>query len=345
MEKTKKTKPGTLLKMDFLKSKPPIILTILALTLIAIVLFKLNFGNTPKRMKETVIPPVIKKILNSATEFTIGTVKEASGVYEFELTLNPKSSPQKYVSYITKDGKILFTSGIKLDSLNTGQTGTKGETTKKTVKCEDMGKVENSVITAFVVSQCPYGLQTQRLFSKAMSEVPDLVSALQVKYIGTVENGKIVSMHGDAEAQENLRQICIREEQKELYWPYVNCYMQEGKSEECLAPSGVNADLLKTCVEDPKKGIAYAQVDFAQAAKFNVSGSPTLIVNNKETVSEFDFGGRSVDALKQIVCCGSKTKGDYCTKDASKTEVSTSFSTTVDVTPGAQQNSASCATQ
>jgi hypothetical protein len=33
-----------------------------------------------------------------------------------------------------------------------------------------------------------------------------------------VKNGKIASMHGDEEAKENLRQICIREEQKDKYW-------------------------------------------------------------------------------------------------------------------------------
>ncbi|PIS15453.1 hypothetical protein COT62_03560 [Candidatus Roizmanbacteria bacterium CG09_land_8_20_14_0_10_41_9] len=345
MEKTKKTKKGALFAIDFSKSKLPIILTTVALAIIAVVLFKLNFGNTPKRMKETVIPPIIKKVLNNGTDFALGTVKESSGVYEFELTLNPKSDPQKYVSYITKDGKILFTSGVKLDSLNAGQAETKGETTAKTVSCEDMEKVENPTLTAFVVSQCPYGVQMQRLFSKAMSEIPNLASALQVKYIGSVENGKITSMHGDTEAQENLRQICIREEQKEVYWPYVNCYMQEGKSEECLVSSGVNADLLKTCVEDPKKGIAYAEKDFADASKYSITGSPTLIVNDKAIVSEFDFGGRVVDALKQIVCCAGTTKGDYCTNDASKTEVSTAFSTVVDVTPGAAQTSAECATK
>ena len=345
MEKTKKTKPGTLLRMDFSKLKPPIILTTLALTLIVIILFKLNFGNTPKRMKETVIPSAIKKILSTGTEFTLGTVKEVSGIYEFELTLNPKASPQKYVSYITKDGKLLFTSGIKLDSLNAASAETKGETTKKTVTCEDVEKVETPTLAAFVVADCPFGLQMQRLFSKAITEIPSMTSTLAVKYIGSVENGKIISMHGDKEAQENLRQICVREEQKDLYWPYVNCYMQEGKSEECLVSSGVNTDLLKTCVEDPKKGIAYAQNDFTLSTKFNVTGSPSLVVNDKTVISEFDFGGRIVDALKKIVCCGSKTQGDYCAKDGSKTEVSTSYSTVIDVTPGAQQNDASCATQ
>jgi len=39
-------------------------------------------------------------------------------------------------------------------------------------------------------------------------------------------NNTIKSMHGAAEAQENLRQICIREEQSGKYWDYVRCYIE-----------------------------------------------------------------------------------------------------------------------
>ena len=41
---------------------------------------------------------------------TLGTVKETSGVYEFQLKLGT----QEYTSYVTKDGKYLFTSGIDM---------------------------------------------------------------------------------------------------------------------------------------------------------------------------------------------------------------------------------------
>jgi hypothetical protein len=133
-------------------------------------------------------------------------------------------------------------------------------------------------------------------------------------------------MHGDAEAQENLRQICIREEQSDLYWPYVSCYMQEGKTDQCLATAGVDTTKLTACTGDAKRGLAYAQKDFTAGAKLNVSGSPTLVLNDSQVVSEFDFGGRVPNAMKTILCGGSKTPGDYCSTDISTKEMATSFS-------------------
>jgi len=196
-------------------------------------------------------------------------------------------------------------------------------------------------LVAFVVSQCPYGVQMQRVFKKAIEEIPAISSFLKVKYIGSVENNKITAMHGDEEAQENLRQICIREEQKDKYWSYVSCYMQEGKSDGCLTTSGVNSTQLKACVDDVSRGIKYAKADFDLANKFSVSGSPALLLNEKQTVSEFDFGGRVPNAIKEIVCCGSNEKPEFCSQDISKDEVAVSFSKT-DEASSAGDSAAGC---
>jgi hypothetical protein len=40
---------------------------------------------------------------------------------------------------------------------------------------------------------------------------------MKARYIGTVSGTTITAMHGEAEAKENLRQICIREEQSTKY--------------------------------------------------------------------------------------------------------------------------------
>ncbi|KKT57309.1 MAG: hypothetical protein UW52_C0069G0011 [Candidatus Gottesmanbacteria bacterium GW2011_GWA1_44_24b] len=242
---------------------------------------------------------------------------------------------------MSKDGKYFFTGGIKVSDLDK-QPDVKGaEEQRKPLTCTDVKKADVANLTAFVVADCPYGLQMQRLMKVAIAENQDLGKYFAVKYIGSIENGKITSMHGDKEAQENLRQMCIREEQKDLYWPYISCYMKEGKSAECLNEAGVNQTLLQTCVNDAQKGLAYAQKDFDAAKKFNVSGSPTLVINDM-VVSEFDFGGRNVDALKQLVCCGSNATLEFCGKTLSKDDVATSYSLT-DKGQVAGSASANCA--
>jgi len=297
-------------------------------------IFRNISNNKLNRFKTEIIPNAVKKLVNdSSVKIKIENIKEANGVYEFEISMdsenNPEEKPLKYISYITKDGEILFTSGIKLNAKeNEGET--KGTSVKK-VTCEEMEKIEKPILTAFVVSQCPYGVQMQRLFYKTITDLPELGNSLEIKYIGEVKNGKITAMHGDEEAQENLKQICIREEQPNLYWPYVSCYMKESKTDECLASTGVNTNTLKACTDNAEKGLTYAQKDFDLANKFNVQGSPALLINNADIVSEFDFGGRIPDAIKKIVCCGSKEEKEYCEKDLSKNEVAVSFSKTIEV--------------
>ena len=220
----------------------------------------------------------------------------------------------------------------------------KADTTPEAAKklsVKDLKKSDKPSLTAFVVANCPYGLQTQRVFKKVLEEAPEMASQLKVKYIGAIENGKITSMHGDEEAKENLRQICIRDEQSDLYWPYVNCYMKEGKTDACLEEVGVDTATMTACTEDSKRGNAFAQKDFDLANKFKVSGSPTLLLNDSQIVSEFDFGGRVPNSIKTLVCGGSKTPGEVCASEISANEVAVSLSVTDEpAAAGATTNSA-----
>jgi len=293
------------------------------------------------KMKNQTIPTVVKKVVNNPnSKVEIVSAKESSGVVEFVLKVNG----QQYTSYLTKDAKILFTSGITVDQLNK-QPAAGAEAETKKVTAADIKKADKPLLTAFVVANCPYGLQMQRVFKKAMAELPDLASNLAVKYIGSVSGNKLVSMHGDKEAEENLKQICIREEQNDKYWPYVGCYMQEGNTEGCLNTSGVNLTQMNACVSDTNRGVKYAQADFDLANKMNVSGSPTLLVNNNQVVSEFDFGGRNPNAIKDIVCASGTNKPGYCSNAISKDDVAVSLSTTDAPAPnsGSTNSAAGCA--
>jgi len=352
MKNTKKSKPHVVKKQTQeinsypVKSRPKLGLYIFLAVLVvaaALLVRKIAVQNALNHFKTVQIPEAVRKVLNNPnTKFEIGSVKDVSGIYEFELTLKTGTN-QKYTSYLTKDGQILFVSGIKLTTL--GKPTTQGATTKK-LTCSDLKKTGSAQLTAFVVSNCPYGLQMQRVMKKAIDEQPALLNNLDVKYIGSIENGKITSMHGDNEAQENLRQICIREEQKPKYWDYLSCYMKEGKSEDCLSQTGVNATQLNGCIDDQSRGLAFAQKDFDMANKLQIASSPTLLLNDQQIVSEFDFGGRTANALKEVVCCGSNTKAGFCNKDLSKDDVATSFSLTGTAsTGGSTGTGANCGTQ
>ena len=252
---------------------------------------------------------------------SLESVNTVSGVYEFQL----KIGEQEYTSYVTKDGKILFTSGVEISPVTSTPTTTKAAAVKQT--CADLTKNEAPVLEAFVVAKCPYGLQMQRILSEVVKSIPEVAKYMKVEYIGEVSGNKVTSMHGDEEAQENLRQVCIREEQANKYWDYIACHIKKGDVDSCLTNAKIDKTILATCMKDTNKGLAYIQKDFERSNKFNATGSPTLILNEKD-VSEFDFGGRTAEALKTVLCCGFNNQPSFCSQKLTTEQAASSFSET-----------------
>jgi hypothetical protein len=263
---------------------------------------------------------------------TLKSVTKEKGVYKVSFNIGT----QEYNVYISKDGKYLFPAGYEMTPV---ANQSQGEETQTKSTCETLTKTADPTLEAFVVSNCPYGLQMQRVLDEVIKNIPSLAKNIRVEYIGSITDKKITSMHGDAEAQENLRQICIREEQSSKFWNYLSCYMKAGDFASCLTSTGVNTNQLSSCMTDPSKGLDYAQNDFDKAQQYGVSGSPTLFVNGKQ-VSEFDFGGRTAQALKTIICCGNNQQPGVCTQELSTTSAAASFSTTYE--GSGSSNNANC---
>lgn len=332
---------------NFVTAKSIRILIVLLILSLILAFYSIKISNekTLNSFKTKIIPEAIKKV-SPGLNFTVDNVKEVSGLYEFGLTISGNNA-SKYTSYMTRDGSILFIQGIKIASLgNTTAQASQNQTAQKKLTCSDLPKTEKPKLTAFVVSNCPYGLQMQRVLKTAINELPQLNSDIEVKYIGDVANNTITSMHGDKEAQENLKQICIRDEQPDRYWAYVNCYMKEGKTDECLTSSGIDTAKLNSCTQDTSRGLKYAKADFDLGKKLGVSGSPTLIVNDNFKVSEFDFGGRNPNAIKDIVACSYTNKPTGYNASLSKNDLAVSFSLTDTAAANSNNTTAAgCGTQ
>ncbi|MFH1622893.1 MAG: hypothetical protein ABIA12_00005 [Candidatus Aenigmatarchaeota archaeon] len=238
--------------------------------------------------------------------------------------------------YVTKSGKLLFVSGDPYDMTTAVPTAT----TQPKKTCDDIKKADAAELDAYVVSYCPYGLQMQRILAEIVDNIPSLEGSIKVRYMGSVVGGKVTAMHGDAEAQENLRQICIREEQADKYWNYVSCFMKkQDAADSCLSEAAVDTAKLGACMADGGKGVGYAKADFDLADSYGVGGSPTLILNG-ETVSEFDFGGRTADAVKTLLCCGFATKPAACSAELDTAQAAASFSESY--SSGATSAASSC---
>ena len=202
-------------------SKTIILLLLTAVAAAGLYFYKYQTKKNLDNFQNKIIPEAIKKVVGDPSVIIkdIKNLKETSGLYSFDFTFESNGSPRTYSSYISKDGAILFQSGIEIAKIGVAAAAS---SPAPKLTCADISKNDKPDLTAFVVADCPFGLQMQRVFKKAISEEINLKNYLTVRYLGAITDAKITSMHGDKEAQENLRQICLREEQKDKYWNLIN---------------------------------------------------------------------------------------------------------------------------
>jgi len=292
---------------------------------------------SPQEAAKIAMDYINQNLLEGRTASLI-SVKEENGIYKFRL----KIEDSEYDSYVTRDGKLLFTAGIDLTLKPETQQESETSQQPQKLTCEDLKKSDEPSLEAFVVSKCPFGLQMQRILNEIVKNMPSLANNIKVRYIGSIQDNKVTSMHGDPEAEENLRQICIREEQKDKYWNYIACHIQKGEVDSCLAGANINKVNLNNCLTDATKGLNYAKEDFDSGVKYQVSGSPSLFLNG-EGVSEFDFGGRTAEAVKTVVCCGFGQQPEICSQKLSETQAATGFSETYGSTSDSSSSEGGCA--
>lgn len=345
-------------KFSFLKDRNTVLvgIAVIAIVVVGVLIFADSKGfsfNLLGASDDQIAKKAVDYINNnqlSSTPASFVKASDASGLVKITL----KIGSSQFDSYATKDGKLLFPQAFDM-------TQSKSSASASVTPAPTPGpvsKADSPMLEAYVVARCPFGLQMQRAMAEAVKAVPALANYIKVRYIGEIKDGKIYSMHdvdtssnpipNGKEGTENLRQICIREEQPSKYWAYVGCQMKaSGTENSCATSTGVDVAKLNACVSDPKKGIAYAQKDFDLNTKYDIQGSPTLVLNGG-LVDETPYGGRSADGVKAMVCAGSKTPGSFCSQKLNTAEAATSFSatyadTTAAATGNSGNNGANCA--
>lgn len=331
------------IKSVFIKIDKNLLLSVVAVSAVlgtAAMIFVPFSDTSIKGIAESSIDYLNQNILTQGGQTaSLVSFSKESGVIKVKM----KIGDQEYDSYVTADGKLFFPEAISLAGATpTENTQAQNPAPPQPQTPANLTKVDNTMLEAYVVSMCPFGLQMQRMMDNAIANVPALASHLKVRYMGSIVNGAITAMHGDKEAQENLRQICIREEQTAKYWPYVSCYMREGNGTSCQTSEKVDVAKLNACVSDKNRGLKYAQADFDLEKKYAVKGSPTLILNGAP-VSEFDFGGRNTNAIKDIICGSSTTPSEFCGQKLNTEQAATSFSVTYAGAGSSANNAANCA--
>lgn len=286
---------------------------------------KVGSGNDvgSKEASDKTIKYVNEALLQGRMTATVSSIKDVGNLYNVKLNIGG----QPVDSYITKDARLFFPQAFDLTK------DVASAPAQAATSCEDMTKLDKPKVDVFYMSYCPYGVQAMKgmypvakLFGDKVDITPHFV--VYGDYRGgsaeyCLDNGKLCSMHGVEELNEDIRQACIYKYQKPKFWEYVNCAMTDCSLsniktcwETCADKTGVDKKKVNECYDS--EGIKLMEAEKKLNTEKDVSGSPTIFVNDEPYE-----GGRAPDQFKTNICCGFNNEPTECAQSLSTTGATT----------------------
>lgn len=171
--------------------------------------------------------------------------------------------------------------------------------------------VEKPLVELFVMSKCPFGVNSEILISK----VKDLLGNkfnLKIYYIARENtDGTFSSLHGQEEVDENMRQICIAKYYPSKLMQYLKCinkdYVHADKKWEiCAEENYLDVDKVEECWKSTEgKNLLRQNIKISNERKITVS--PTIFINGI-----YYQGYRTAEAIKNAICDEFTEKPDEC---------------------------------
>ncbi len=249
----------------------------------------------------------------------IKEVKEESGLYKFQLTIDYNGQKQDHMVYVTKDGKYLFPImpelPINLDEKPTSETT--GNNEEKEIPKTDKPKVE-----LFVMAFCPYGNQAEEIMMPVIDLLGDKIDFVMHYIVSKDKSGEYESLHGDQELHQDIREICVFKYQKNKFWRFIEainkgCTSQNADTcwEEAARKLGINVQQIKNCQKSEGNSLLDEEIKAVQ--KYSVRGSPQLFIN------EIEYNGpRNPESYKNAICSGFNAQPPKCQQQLSATGAS-----------------------
>jgi len=237
-------------------------------------------------------------------------VSEEAGVYKVHF----KIQDREWDAYVTKDGKYLFDRRFEIDE--------KPQTPQQSQQ-KEIPKSEKPEVKLFVMSFCPYGNQAEEV-AKPVVDLLGGVVEIEPRYV-IYENyasgypnycldkeNKYCSMHGINELNQDIREICVYKNQKDKFWDFVlevnkSCSAENVETcwKQAARKTGVNINAVLACQKE--NGQKYTAEEKELDQKYNVSGSPTLVINGVRY-----SGPRTSEGYKKAICGAFETQPKEC---------------------------------
>ncbi len=271
------------------------ILTILFAVLLIISFIKPFSGGISEGEAKTKAITHINSLLMGRAVADVKSIKEQGDLYKLEIDI----SGEQIESYMTKDGSLLFPSAI--DMAAAPLNAITGTTT------QEIPKAKTPEVKLFVMALCPFGTIAENIIQPVLDLLGDKIS-FQLFFIANENpDGSFQSLHGQLEVDENIRQLCAVKYYPETYMNYILCFNKDYQNlpwESCINEN--NMPKIKDCFQG-NEGKELLSENIKEAPKYQVSGSPTLIIN------EVMFQGeRTAEAYKQAVCNAFQEPPEEC---------------------------------
>ncbi|XOB40692.1 MAG: DsbA family protein [Candidatus Nealsonbacteria bacterium] len=286
----------------------------------------------------------LDNVLQQGITASLVNIVDEGEIYKIRL----KIGEIEYDSYVSKDGKYLFPEGYDL----TLETNIQNETGDE----KEISKREIPDAKLFIMSYCPSGLQAQKMFLPVYDLLKEKAQ-MGIYFVNYI-------MHEKHEIDENLRQYCIQEKEKEKYSNYLSCFIAspgmescsskfyqefqgdrvkmancvQSHIDECLQKSGINKSNISDCMTATDKEYnIYSQYEDKNTwlngnfPKFDVHSdlNQKYGVRGSPTVVINDeivqVNPRSPEKFKEIICQAFNSSPEECSQTLSDTAFSSGF--------------------
>ncbi|MBD3362623.1 hypothetical protein GF362_02795 [Candidatus Dojkabacteria bacterium] len=225
---------------------------------------------------------------------------------------------QEIESFIIKDGSKIFPASVLVDA----EARKKKEEEAYQKMLANLPKAKKPLVELFVMSHCPYGTQIEKGIIPVVKKLGDKID-FELKFVN-------YAMHGEKELIEQTKQYCIQKNMPSKFIGYLECFLDKGDTEGCIASNSIDKNSVDSCYEATNAEYniianlndentwmgSYPpfNIHADDNQKYGVSHSPTLVINGQVFSS-----GRDSQSLLDTICAGFEEKPEECNAEVSKT--------------------------
>ena len=183
-----------------------------------------------------------------------------------------------------------------VDDTGNGLADCDDPTCSETLACREL---KENYLSVFIMSDCPYGKEAVKALVPVIEAMPSL--EYEINYIVTDNgDGTFISLHGEYEVEENIRQLCAKEQGNEEFLAYTLCRSENGVRDvdwnACADEVGLDKTALEVCFTGDL-GKELLSENAVIANDLGIGASPTWLANNR-----YQFSGITSDVVQGNVC-------------------------------------------